>query len=142
MRLRLGAMFGGAGFALALSGAALAQPAQPEERSSVERETPWFERFTSGTAPTLGFSESRLAEEGRYTLKSSEKWGISVDTRRDDHVAAPGLADSPEQSSVSAFFNFTPRLRVSGSLSVAEQPKLGGKAEQNNTVKLESAFKF
>lgn len=112
------------------------------ERQAAERETPWFERFTSSTAPAGALGARIVTPEtpGTVQLDSQEKWGISVNVREDRLARA---AEPREEAQVSAFYQFTPRLRVAGRVSLSEQPRIGVEApEQASAVKIESAFKF
>jgi len=140
VRLRMRTVLMGAGAALAFAGVASGQ--EVSERQAAERETPWFERFTSSTAPAGALGARIVAPEtpGTARLDTEEKWGISVNVREDRVARA---AEPREEAQVSAFFQFTPRLRVAGRLSLSEQPRIGGEApEQASAVKIESAFKF
>ncbi len=146
-----------ASFFYAPAGAAEAAPAANSSvNSSVSRvgvpataEAPWFQRYTSSAGAAEGVTLAPGAGEGvnrSLTWAPSARWGVTLNMREQPaaEAAAPG-----SESSVQAFYHFTPRLRVGGEVSVAAPAAPGpvaaprGAAEEASAgVKLESAFKF
>lgn len=117
-------------------------PAQAfADRQAVQREIPWYERFTNSAAPTNAYGDALgLGEGASLTVAPSPRWGVSLDTRQQDPSTLRPVRD---EAAVSAYFQFTPRLRVSGRLSVAERTNPGTAPDQStSSVRIESAFKF
>lgn len=111
------------------------------DRQAVQREIPWYERFTNSAAPSATFGDIQPVGPGStLPLSPSGRWGVSLDTRQRD---ASTLRTIRDEAAISAYFQFTPRLRVSGRLSVTEQARGGATAEAPaSSVRIESAFKF
>jgi hypothetical protein len=116
------------------------------ERDAMRAETPWYERFTSSAGPTQGLSGLGPAlERGAPAWSPSNRWGITVDLR--DGARRLERAPSQSETSVGAFYQFTPRVRLGGQVSVAEQPQSAPNRRDegehpNAGVRLESAFRF
>lgn len=110
------------------------------DRQAVEREIPWYERFSNSVVPGSYGDLPTLDERTRLTVAPSPRWGLSLDRGQQEGFT---LRTSREEAAVSAYFQFTPRLRVGGRLSVTEQaPNRVVPAESNSSVRIESAFKF
>lgn len=110
------------------------------ERQAMEREIPWYERFSNSVTPNSYGNLPTLGERTRLTVAPSPRWGLSLDTGRQEEFT---LRSTREEAAVSAYFLFTPRLRVGGRLSVSEQaPNQTVPAESASSVRIESAFKF
>lgn len=117
-------------------------PAQAfADRQAVQREIPWYERFTNSAAPNNAYGDALASEEGAsLTVAPSPRWGVSLDTRQQ---APSALRPVRDEAAVSAYFQFTPRLRVGGRLSLAERANPGTTPrESTSSVRIESAFKF
>lgn len=140
------------GAVLATAGAAHAQEraadlpivSSAQESSAV----PWYQRFTTTNGVTesiTGDSENDRLPPPTWAL--SQRWGVTVDVRE-----AQRLERSPEgrreQTSVGAFYQFTPSLRVGGEVSLESSNRPGAPPEQaaeedpRADVRIESAFRF
>jgi hypothetical protein len=135
---------------LATAGVAHAQerPAAPPSAATAETggssaALPWYQRFTgsNGVAENItGDEPSGVAVSPIWNL--NQRWGLTVDVREADRVER--LAESRgDQTSVGAFYQFTPNMRVGGAVSV-ETPRANAVAEEEPRadVRIESAFRF
>lgn len=111
------------------------------DRQAVQREIPWYERFTNSAAPTNPYGDAlTLGEGASLKVAPTPRWGVSLDTHQRNPSALRSVRD---EAAVSAYFQFTPRLRVGGRLSVAGRTNTGGAPDQStSSVRIESAFKF
>jgi hypothetical protein len=136
------------GAVLATAGHAYAQEATtPADRAAVRAEVPWYERFTYSHGPTetmTGLGPSDRTAQPAWAL--SQRWGVTVDMRGAERSAPIGEPGVRNETSVGAFYNFTPSVRVGGQVSLrpAESPtaRAPGQDEPLAGVRLESAFKF
>ncbi|HVY84165.1 MAG TPA: hypothetical protein VG943_03470 [Caulobacterales bacterium] len=144
-----------AGAVLATAGAAHAQPAPAAvaaaDRNAAAREMPWYERFTTSTGLTqnlggLGPGAERLPAP---TWRLNEHWGVTVDIREGQRLDQRLDGGREDQTAVGAYYQFTPRVRVGGEVSVGvpQSPALTAthqqdKEEPSAGVRLESAFRF
>lgn len=144
------AMISTAAYAQSVAGANLATgPATGQsgpsvslaDRQAVAREIPWYERFSSSAVPSTAYGDlPQIGEGTRLSVAPSARWGVSLDTRRQGVSTLRSIRD---EAAVSAYYQFTPRFRVGGRLSVAEQVASGtAPAESTSSVRIESAFKF
>lgn len=132
--------------AVCAPGEAAAQGATVAERQAIRAEVPWYEQFTSSTGPTQNLGGlGPTTERGVSAWAPSSRWGVTVDLR--DAETQVRRAPSVGETSVGAFYQFTPRMRVGGQVSLA--PSRSGAAplrtdeeEPNAGVRLESAFRF
>lgn len=138
--------------AAVLASAGAAQ-AQESVASSVGAEAtgaavPWYERFTTSSGVTGSITGQ--AEDDRLPAPAwnvNQHWGVTVDVREAQRVERLPEGGRRGQTSVGAFYQFTPNLRVGGQVSLesAERP---GEAEENASeetragVRVESAFRF
>lgn len=132
---------------LATAGVAHAQdrPAAGAEAASVA--VPWYQRFTTSTGVTesiTGDSENDRILAPAWTL--NQRWGVTVDVREAQRIERlpEGRGD---QTSVGAFYQFTPNVRVGGELSLETTAPPGSIApreeeEPRAGVRIESAFRF
>lgn len=148
-----------AGAVLATAGAAHAQgsttPSTVADRNAVRAEVPWYERFTT----TSGFTETLnggVNTENERALAPSwrlnEHWGVTVDVREGQRMDRRlDVAGREDQTAVGAYYQFTPRVRVGGEVSVGvpQSPALltplnhgDEKTQPSAGVRLESAFRF
>lgn len=111
------------------------------DRQAVQREIPWYERFTNSAPPSAAFEGTQAVGQGpQLTLPATGRWGLSLDTRQQ---ASSTLRSIRDEAAVSAYFQFTPRLRLGGRLSVTEPARGGATTEAPaSSVRIESAFKF
>lgn len=141
MRLRLAIV--------SLSAAAsLAGVAYAEEPAATPS---WYDQFTysSGlSSARAGWSESEAS--AALDFAPSARWGVTLRMRDGEAAPVLGQPKQGDETSVRAYYQFTPRLRVGGEVSVAERATDSGTkasiASPNPTeqaqVKLESAFRF
>jgi hypothetical protein len=124
---------------------------RPQNRAAIAADaaavTPWHQRFTTSS----GVTESITGETENDRLPApaweiSRRWGVTVDVReaqRIEHLPEGGRGD---QTSVGAFYQFTPGVRVGGALSLetTELPGAARTAEREPLagVRIESAFRF
>lgn len=141
----------GALSALAMSGGAAAQPSKPVAPHTAEpsQEIPWYERFTSPGigggvgAPSAASGLGPLAPPSETVrLEAGGKWGLSVSSRQEPPAIV--VTGPNTESSVMAFFKFSPRFQLNGRVSVGEVKNTvtGKPVEPSNSVKIESVFKF
>jgi hypothetical protein len=131
-----------AGVAHAQDHPIVAAPSAETTNSAV----PWYERFTTSNGVTesiTGDSENdRLAPA--WTL--NQRWGITVDVREAQRIER--LPDGRgDQTSLGAYYQFTPNISVGGQLNVETTPAPGAVARPQNEepradVRIESAFRF
>ncbi len=146
-----------AGAVLATAGVAHAQETPTAaainpvtEQSQVRAAVPWYERFTTSTGVTeniSGFSENNDRFQPTWNL--SQRWGVTVDVHQAQRVERGTDHVAPEQTNVGAYYQFTPRVRVGGEVSLQNRDTpvsapAGSvtQPQQSAGVKLESAFRF
>jgi hypothetical protein len=136
---------------LATAGVAHAQdrpgPA-PTSAEAAREAVPWYQRFTTSNGVTESITGDRENDRilaPAWTL--NQRWGVTVDVREAQRIERlpEGRGD---QTSVGAFYQFTPSLRVGGELSVELPERPGAIAahqdeeEPRAGVRIESAFRF
>jgi hypothetical protein len=108
---------------------------------------PWYQRFTTSNGVTetiTGAAENDRSLAPAWTL--SQRWGVTVDVREAQRIER--LPDGRgDQTSVGAFYQFTPNVRVGGELNLETTPAPGAIAraqeeEPRADVRIESAFRF
>ena len=108
---------------------------------------PWYQRFTTSNGVTESITgdveNDRLAAPS-WTL--NQRWGVTVDVQEAQRIERSPEGGHGDQTSVGAYYQFTPRLRVGGEVSV-EQTPLAPVATQDEEetragVRIESAFRF
>ena len=140
---------------MASAGVAHAQdstPAAPNVAAGVSAPAsavPWYQRFTTSSGVTeqiTGERENDRMLAPAWTL--NQRWGVTLDVRESEQIErVPGSA-AGDQASVGAYYQFTPRMRVGGQLSVEAQPAAPitsprlADEEPNAGVRIESAFRF
>ncbi len=147
-----------AGAVLATAGAAHAQTPPPGAGASevvissaeAGAAVPWYQRFTtsSGVAESItGEPENDRLPPPRWDL--SRHWGVTVGVREAQRIERLPEGGRGDQTSVGAYYQFTPSLRVGGQVSL-ESRELPGAAEAERPaadeplagVRIESAFRF
>jgi hypothetical protein len=134
-----------AGAVLATAGAA---HAQGQTSADSQAAVPWYQRFTTSNGVTesiTGDAENDRIEAPAWTL--NQHWGITVDVREAQRIEGLPEGGRGAQTSVGAYYQFTPRVRVGGQLSVESAtppgaPAIGDEAEPRAGVRIESAFRF
>lgn len=135
---------------MATAGVAHAQDA-PASAPTIEAPgrtaVPWYQRFTTSNGVTetiTGDTENDRVLAPAWTL--NQRWGVTVDVREAQRIERlpEGRGD---QTSVGAFYQFTPNVRVGGELSVETAPALSSitradEEEPRAGVRVESAFRF
>lgn len=108
---------------------------------------PWYQRFTtsSGVTETItGDSENDRLPAPAWTL--NQRWGVTLDVREAQRIERSPEGGHGDQTSVGAYYQFTPRLRVGGEVSVEEETPLSPVARDGDEpragVRIESAFRF
>ena len=133
---------------LATAGVAHAQERQvvaPGATAESRAAVPWYQRFTTSNGVTetiTGDNENDRLLAPAWTL--NQRWGVTVDVREAQRIERlpEGRGD---QTSVGAFYQFTPSMRVGGELSVQTAPAPGAvvpEEEPRADVRIESAFRF
>ncbi len=135
---------------LATAGVAHAQDrpaiAAPGASAPSTAAVPWYQRFTtsSGVTETItGESENDRLPAPAWTL--NQRWGVTLDVREAQRVERSLQGGHGDQASVGAYYQFTPRIRVGGELSVEQQAPLSPVPNDEETragVRIESAFRF
>ena len=125
----------------------VAAPATVTESTVNRAAVPWYQRFTTSSGVTesiTGQVENDRALTPSWTL--SQRWGVTLDVREAERIER--LSESRgDQTSVGAFYQFTPSVRVGGEVSVETAPALSPIArpteeEARAGVRIESAFRF
>ncbi len=133
-----------AGVAHAQDRAEIAAPGASAASAAV----PWYQRFTtsSGVTETItGDTENDRQLAPTWTF--SQRWGVTVDVREAQRIERSPEGGRGDQASLGAYYQFTPRLRVGGEVSVEEQTPLTAAPSQRDDepragVRIESAFRF
>ncbi len=111
---------------------------------------PWYQRFTTSQGVTesitgVGENDRQLAPA--WTL--NQRWGVTVDVREAQRVERLPDPNRGAEASVGAYYQFTPRMRVGGQLSVEanDDRNLTTARDPNGDepradVRIESAFRF
>lgn len=115
--------------------------------ANAEAATPWYQRFTTSNGVTesiTGEAENDRIPAPTWTL--NHRWGVTVDVREAQRIERLPEGGRGDQTSVGAFYQFTPGVRVGGALSL-ENTQLPGAAQAEEGdplagVRIESAFRF
>jgi len=140
---------------LATAGVAHAQdapaaaPVATEAAGDSSAALPWYQRFTgsNGVAEAIA-GDDAVAPTISPTWSLNQRWGLTVDVREANRVER--LPENRgDQTSVGAFYQFTPNMRVGGQVSVETTPSLNDSQirpdrddEPRADVRIESAFRF
>lgn len=140
---------------MATAGVAHAQqrPAAPVNPTAEARvnagAVPWYQRFTTSNGVTesiTGVTENDRQLTPAWTL--NQRWGVTVDVREAQRIERLPDANRGSETSLGAYYQFTPTMRVGGQLSVetddsalttTRDPNSG---EPRADVRIESAFRF
>lgn len=115
--------------------------------SATNAAVPWYQRFTTSSGVTesiTGEPENDRALAPAWTL--NQRWGVTVDVRDAERIERLPEGRGGE-TSVGAFYQFTPRVRVGGEVSVeTAQPLTQAPGAEHDEpragVRIESAFRF
>lgn len=132
-----------------VAAASVAAPAS-ESPAEATAGVPWYQHFTTtnGLSETLsGDSANDQTIAPSWTL--NPHWGVTVDVREAQRVERSLDGGHGNQTSVGAYYQFTPGVRLGGELSLETSPRLGApdpllrrNDEPRANVKIESAFRF
>ena len=136
---------------LATAGVAHAQdrPATAPEAEAARAAVPWYQRFTTSNGVTetiTGDNENDRLLAPAWTL--NQRWGVTVDVREAQRIERSPEGVRGDQAAVGAYYQFTPRLRVAGEVSVEDSSNLTvvpGAQDQDEPragVRIESQFRF
>lgn len=112
---------------------------------------PWYQRFTSSNGVTESIAGSVAADAAplapAWTL--NQRWGVTVDVREAQRIERAPDGGHGDQTSVGAYYQFTPNISLGGQLNVETTPAPGvapvARANQDEPradVRIESAFRF
>ena len=130
--------------------AAIAAPAS-ESPAEATAGVPWYQHFTtnSGLADTLApDAQNDQSIAPIWTL--NPHWGVTVDVRGAQRMERSVDGGHGNQTSLGAYYQFTPSVRLGGEFSVETSPRPGTpdaliqrqQDEPRANVKIESAFRF
>lgn len=124
----------------------VAAAAQAESPAATRAAVPWYQRFTTSTGVTeqiTGESENDRHIAPAWTL--NQRWGVTLDVREAERIERLPETGG-DQASVGAYYQFTPRVRLGGEVSVQEPEAPLGQTttgdEPRAGVRIESAFRF
>lgn len=137
------------------AGAAHAQQPQQQptltgvsEAAAARAAMPWYQRFTTSNGLTEGVTgdpENDRLMPPAWTL--NQRWGVTVDVREAQRLERSPEGVRGDQTALGAYYQFTPRVRVGGevSLETAARPGPTVTREEDDAragVRVESAFRF
>lgn len=130
-------------------------PVNPTAEARVNASAvPWYQRFTTSNGVTesiTGVTENDRQLSPAWAL--NQRWGVTVDVREAQRIERLPDASRGDEASVGAYYQFTPRMRVGGQLSLetndrnASDHNLTTPSDPNSDepradVRIESAFRF
>lgn len=120
------------------------------EMNSTRAAVPWYQRFTTSNGLTETITGER--ENDRLLLRAwtlNQRWGVTVDVTEPAHIEHGPDGLRGQQTSVGAYYQFTPSARVGAEVRVEDSsppsPSLRSDpaaAESTAGVRVESAFRF
>src|SRR5215468_6977308 len=116
-----GAVLATAGVAHAQDGAASAVTIAPAQGDGSVM--PWYERFTTSTGLTENVSGFN-AQNDRVIPPSwtlGQRWGVTLNLQQPQRVVRGQDHVAPQQATVGAYYQFTPRVRVGGEVSIQDR---------------------
>ncbi len=134
---------------LATAGVAHAQerPTATTDVEAANAAVPWYQRFTTSNGVTetiTGQSENDRRLAPAWTLNN--RWGVTLDVREAERIERLPEGGRGDEASVGAYYQFTPRVRVGGELSLQTTAPPGplptDDDEPRAGVRIESAFRF
>lgn len=139
---------------LASAGVAHAQdrhiaPVTSDSATTTNAAVPWYQRFTTSTGVTesiTGESENDRLPAPAWNL--GQRWGVTVDVREAEAIERLPDPSRGDAASVGAYYQFTPRVRLGGEVSVETNeaplaPAAGAQQDEPRAgVRIESAFRF
>lgn len=125
-------------------------PVNPTAEARVNASAvPWYQRFTTSNGVTesiTGVTENDRQLSPAWAL--NQRWGVTVDVREAQRIERLPEASRGDEASVGAYYQFTPRMRVGGQLSLETDtrslvtPSDPASGEPRADVRIESAFRF
>jgi len=112
---------------------------------------PWYQHFTTNTGLSQAMSGDSTNDQSiSPTWAMNPHWGVTVDVREAQRMERSLDGGHGNQTSVGAYYQFTPSVRLGGELSVETSPRPGTPDaliqrqldEPRANVKIESAFRF
>ncbi len=138
---------------LATAGVAHAQDrrapvAAPAANAETSAAVPWYQRFTTSNGVTENITGQ--TENDRLSLPEwslNNRWGVTLDVREAERIQRLPEGGRGDETSVGAYYQFTPRMRVGGQLNIqtTEPPVVATRPNEDEPradVRLESAFRF
>lgn len=137
---------------------ATAGVAQAQERvaapvpaaQAVDAAVPWYQRFTASNGVTesiTGSGGDAATLAPAWTL--NQRWGVTVDVREAQRIERAPDGGHGDQTSLGAYYQFTPNISLGGQLNVETTPAPGvapvardNQNEPRADVRIESAFRF
>ena len=126
------------------------QPTTASEATATQAAVPWYQRFTTSSGVTesiTGDAENDRILPPAWTL--NQRWAVTMDVREGERIERSPEGGRGNQTSVGAYYQFTPNMRVGGELSVetpdrnnAISPANPQQDEPRADVRIESAFRF
>jgi hypothetical protein len=137
---------------LATTGVAQAQErvaAPVANAQASDSSVPWYQRFTSSNGVTESITDDTATPQlaaPAWTL--SQRWGVTVDVREAQRIERAPDGGHGDQTSLGAYYRFTPNLSVGGEFNLETTPTPGAATlpheneEPRADVRIESAFRF
>ena len=119
------------------------------EADATQSAVPWYEHFTTSSGLTEAITGDRENDRSiAPSLNLNQHWGVTVDVREAQRIERDPVGGRGDQTSLGAYYQFTPSLRVGGQVSL-ETPHPGDATvtgthidEPRAGVRIESAFRF
>jgi hypothetical protein len=137
---------------LATAGVAQAQErvaAPVPSAQSAEGAVPWYQRFTTSNGVTESIAGDQEAGLLAPAWTLSQRWGVTVDVREAQRIERAPDGGHGDQTSVGAYYQFTPNISVGGQFNLETTPApgaapvtRGNEDEPRADVRIESAFRF
>jgi hypothetical protein len=143
------AVLASAGVAQAQQRVAAPSITVPRSEAESSAGVPWYQHFTSSSGLTESLNGD--PDEDRSigpTWTLNPHWGVTVDLRSAQLAERSLDGAHGNQTSVGAYYQFTPSVRLGGEVSVEAPAPAGSPAlqprqdEARANVKIESAFRF
>ena len=116
---------------------------------SAEGAVPWYQRFTTSNGVTESIAGDQEAGLLAPAWTLSQRWGVTVDVREAQRIERAPDGGHGDQTSVGAYYQFTPNISVGGQFNLETTPAPGAapvarvnEDEPRADVRIESAFRF
>ncbi len=116
---------------------------------AAEGAVPWYQRFTTSNGVTESIAGDQEAGLLAPAWTLSQRWGVTVDVREAQRIERAPDGGHGDQTSVGAYYQFTPNISVGGQFNLETTPAPGAAAvtrrnedEPRADVRIESAFRF